>query len=162
MRGFVARPVKSGHEIDREVAACVRGSLCPYRPRLFSLTYSSTFRRATAGRFGDERIRLMTIAVGPALLSKLSNAQAVLRPTPRTAACLAVVSNPAAINAARISSSFEACFAFACRFFLVPCISVFLASHKKGFRLIKTSVSVWSWRLRPIIGEFVPNRIPLR
>jgi hypothetical protein len=61
----------------------------------------------------------MTIAVGPALLSKLSNAQAVLRPTPRTAACLAVVSHPAAINASRNSPIFEACFAFARRFFLL-------------------------------------------
>ena len=100
--------------------ACFRCSLCPYRPPTFSSIYSSNFRRATGGRFGDDRIRLMTMAVGPARLSKLSNAQAVLRPTPRTAACLAVVSHPAAINASRISSSFEACLPFARRSFLVP------------------------------------------
>jgi hypothetical protein len=56
---------------------------------------------------------------GPALLSRLSSTQAVGRETPRTAACLAVVSHPAAINASRISASFEACLAFARRFFLV-------------------------------------------
>ena len=65
-------------------------------------------------------MRLMTFAEGPALLSELSNAQAVLRPTPMTEACLAVVSHPAAIKASRISSSFEACLALARRFFLVP------------------------------------------
>jgi hypothetical protein len=93
--------------------ACVRSSLCPYRPLIFCSTYSSTFRRTPGGMFGDERMRLMTMAVGPALLSKLSNAQAVLRDSPRTAACLAVVSHPAAINASRISASFEASLAFA-------------------------------------------------
>jgi hypothetical protein len=56
---------------------------------------------------------LMTLAEGPTLLSRLSNAQAVLRHTPRTAACLAVVSHPATINALRISASFEASLAFA-------------------------------------------------
>ena len=57
------------------------------------------YRPATCvagGRFGDERMRLMILAEGPALLSRLSNAQAVARDTPRTEACLAVVSLPAA------------------------------------------------------------------
>jgi hypothetical protein len=89
--------------------------LCPYRPVIRSSMYSSIFRRAARGRFGEERMRLMTLAEGPTLLSRLSNAQAVLRHTPRTAACLAVVSHPASINASRISASFEACLAFALR-----------------------------------------------
>ena len=46
-------------------------------------------------------------------MSRLSTTQAVGRDTPRAAACLAVVSHPAAINAWRISASFEVCFAFA-------------------------------------------------
>ena len=58
-------------------------------------------------------MRLRTTDEGPALLSRLSNAQAVLRPTPRTLACLAVVLQPAVINALRISASFIACRAFA-------------------------------------------------
>ena len=57
----------------------------------------------------------MTLAEGPARLSKLSNAHAVLRPTPRTAACLAVVSNPPSIKATRNSESFKANLAFAPR-----------------------------------------------
>ena len=96
---------------------CSRLAMSIQAAALF-LDISSNFRRATGGRFGDDRMRLMTIAVGPAILSKLSNAQAVLRPTPRTSACLAVVSHPAAINTWRISASFEACLAFA-RLFLV-------------------------------------------
>ena len=55
----------------------------------------------------------MIMAEGPALLSLLSNAQVVLRHIPRTAACLAVVSQPAAIKALRISASLEVCLAFA-------------------------------------------------
>jgi hypothetical protein len=51
----------------------------------------------------------MTVAEGPALLSRLSNAQAVLRPTPRAAACLAVVVHPADANASRIRTSFRVC-----------------------------------------------------
>jgi hypothetical protein len=65
-------------------------------------------------------MRLMILAVGPALLSRLSNAQAVLRDTPSTLACLAVVSKPPATKAARICASFEAYLAFARRF-LMPC-----------------------------------------
>ena len=65
-------------------------------------------------------MRLMTLAEGPTLLSRLNNTQAVLRHTPRTAACLAVVSYPAVTNASRISASLEACLAFARRFFLIP------------------------------------------
>ena len=57
----------------------------------------------------------MTLAEGPARLSKLSNAHPVLRPTPRTAACLAVVSNPPSIKATRNSASFNASLAFAPR-----------------------------------------------
>ena len=98
--------------------ACFRRSLCPYRPRIFSSTYSSTFCRAADGRVGDERMRLMTLAEGPARLSLFSTAQVLLRPRPRTADCLAVVSNPAATKAARISASFEACLAFARRLLL--------------------------------------------
>ena len=49
----------------------------------------------------------MTMAVGPALLSELRIAQAVLRDSPRTAPCLAAELYPAAINASRISASFE-------------------------------------------------------
>jgi hypothetical protein len=56
---------------------------------------------------------LMTLAEGPALVSRLSNTQAVARHTPRTAACFAVVSYPAATKASRISASFAACRAFA-------------------------------------------------
>jgi hypothetical protein len=104
--------------------ACVRTSLCPYRPLIFCSTYSLTFRRATGGMFRDERMRLMTLAEGPALLSELSNAQAVLRHTPRTAACLAVVSHPAAINASRISASFEACLAFASNWRSAPGVAL--------------------------------------
>src|SRR6516164_6313327 len=70
--------------------------------------YSSTLRRTAGGIFGDERIRLMTLAEGPTLLSRLSTTQAVARHTPRTAACLAVVSYPAATKALRISASFAA------------------------------------------------------
>ena len=55
----------------------------------------------------------MTMAEGPARLSRLSNAQAVLRPTPRATACLAVVSHPADTKALRISAIFEACLALA-------------------------------------------------
>src|SRR5262245_50811650 len=62
---------------------------------------------------------LITLADGPARLSPLSTCQAVLRPTARTAACFAVVSNPPAIRAARISASFDACLAFARRI-LIP------------------------------------------
>ena len=40
---------------------------------------------------------------------------------------------PSPVNAPRISSSFEACFAFAWRFFLVPRISVFSPRTKKVF-----------------------------
>ena len=58
-------------------------------------------------------MRLRTTDEGPALLSRLSSAHAVLRPTPRAKACWAVVRYPAAIKALRISASFEACFAFA-------------------------------------------------
>jgi len=58
-------------------------------------------------------MRLMILAEGPTLLSRLSNTHAVLRHTPRIAACLAVVSYPAVTNASRISVSFEACLAFA-------------------------------------------------
>src|SRR3974377_752502 len=75
--------------------------------------YSSTLRRTAGGIFGDERIRLMTLAEGPTLLSRLSTPQAVARHTPRTAACLAVVSYPAATKASRISASFKACRSFA-------------------------------------------------
>ena len=71
------------------------------------------FCRAAGGRVGDERMRLMTLAEGPARLSLFSTAQVLLRPRPRTADCLAVVSKPAATKAARISASFEACLAFA-------------------------------------------------
>ena len=53
-----------------------------------------------------------------ARLSLFSTAQVLLRPTPRTADCLGVVSNPAATKAARISASFEACLAFARRLLL--------------------------------------------
>src|SRR5262245_42929596 len=60
----------------------------------------------------------MTLAEGPARLSPLSTIQAVLRPTPSAAACLAVVSSPLAIKAARICASFEACLAFALRFLM--------------------------------------------
>ena len=60
-------------------------------------------------------MRLMTLAEGPILLSRLSTTHAVGRGTPRAAACLAVVSHPAVINALRISASFEACLAFALR-----------------------------------------------
>jgi len=84
-----------------------------YRPRILSSTYSSIFCRAAGGRVGDERMRLMTLAEGPARLSLFSTAQVLLRPRPRTADCLAVVSKPAATKAARISASFEACLAFA-------------------------------------------------
>jgi len=77
---------------------------------------SSTFRRAAGGRFGAERIRLMIMDEGPVRLSRLSNAQAVGRDTPRAAACLAVVSYPAATNASRISASFEACRAFEAKY----------------------------------------------
>src|SRR5262245_2305334 len=58
-------------------------------------------------------MRLMIMDDGPALLSRLSSAHAVLRPTPRMPACLSVVSKPADIKAARISASFKACLAFA-------------------------------------------------
>jgi len=58
----------------------------------------------------------MTMAVGPALVSRLSNTQAVARHSPRTSACLAAELYPAVINASRISASFEACL---WRFFLV-------------------------------------------
>src|SRR3974390_2856300 len=75
--------------------------------------YSSTLPRTAGGIFGDERIRLMTLAEGPILLSRLSTTQAVARHTPRTAACFAVVSYPAATKASRISVSFAACRAFA-------------------------------------------------
>ena len=92
--------------------AWVRSSLCPYRPLIFCTTYSSTFRRASGGIFCDERMRLITMAVGPALLSELRNAQAVLRDSPRTVPCLAGELYPAAINASRISASFEASLAF--------------------------------------------------
>src|SRR5262245_26237416 len=60
----------------------------------------------------------MTLAEGPARLSPLSTTQAVLRPNPSAAACLAIVSNPPAIKAARISASFAACLAFAPRFLM--------------------------------------------
>src|SRR6516164_9796148 len=75
--------------------------------------YSSTLRRTAGGTFGDERMRLMTLAEGPTLLSRLSTTQAVARHTPRTAACFAVVSYPAATNVSRISASFAACLSFA-------------------------------------------------
>lgn len=72
-------------ETDRETTAF--GPRCgPYRPLIFCSIYSSTFRRTAGGRFGDERMRLMTTAEGPALLSRLSNTQAVLRHTPRAEA----------------------------------------------------------------------------
>jgi hypothetical protein len=67
----------------------------------------------------DERMRLMTLAEGPARLSPLSTVQAVLRPTRRTVAYLATASNPAAVNAARISAIFETWRAFARRFLLL-------------------------------------------
>ena len=105
-----------------------RGSLCPYRPRIFSPTYSSIFFRAAGGRVDDERMRLMTLAEGPARLSLFSTAQVVLRPRPRTAACLAVVSHPAVIKAWRICASLAACLAFARRSFLVP--RIVRPSHK--------------------------------
>src|SRR6516164_1377586 len=44
---------------------------CPYRPPILFAMYSSTLRRTAGGTFGDERIRLMTLAEGPALLSRL-------------------------------------------------------------------------------------------
>jgi hypothetical protein len=78
-----------GCEIDRHR---LDSSLCPYRPAIFSLAYSLTFRRTAGGRFGDAIIRLMITGLGPALLSRLSNAQAVLRQSPRAVACLAAVS----------------------------------------------------------------------
>jgi len=104
--------------------ACVRSSLCPYRPLIFCSTYYSNFRRTARGMFGDEKMRLITKAVGPAVLSELSNAQAVLRDSPRMAPCLAAELYPAAINASRISASFEACLVFARRFFPVCRIEV--------------------------------------
>src|SRR5262245_22408447 len=58
-------------------------------------------------------MRLMMTDEGPTRLSRLSNTQAVGRGTPRAAACLAVVSHPAATNDSRISASFLACLAFA-------------------------------------------------
>ena len=78
-------------------------SPCSYRAVIFSLIYSSIFRRTAGGRFCDERMRLRTIAEGPALLSRLSSAQAVLWPTPRARACWAFVRYPAAIKASRTS-----------------------------------------------------------
>ena len=60
-------------------------------------------------------MRLMMLAEGPTLLSRLRTTQAVARHTPRTSACLAVVSHPALINASRISASLEACLVFALR-----------------------------------------------
>ena len=72
-----------------------RRSLCPYRPRIFSSIYSSTFRLAARGRLGDDRMRLMTLAEGPARLSLFRTAQVLLRPMPRTAACFAFVLHPA-------------------------------------------------------------------
>src|SRR5690348_16600850 len=70
------------------------------------------------GRLGDARIRLITLAVPPVFSSRLRKAHAVLRPRPRTVACLAVVSKPAAIKAARICASFAACLAFGLRFLM--------------------------------------------
>jgi len=92
---------------------CARASECPNSPLILCSTNSSTFCRAAAGRFGAERMRLRTFVEGPTLLSWLNNTQAVLRHTPSAAACLAAVSHPAAINASRISASFETCLAFA-------------------------------------------------
>jgi hypothetical protein len=82
----------------------------------------------------------MTLAEGPARLSLLSNAQAVLRPTPRTAACLAVVLNPAATKAARISASFEACLAFARRL-LLRCRIAHPAHNFVSLRILGSVVS---------------------
>ena len=65
--------------------ARVADTPCPYRPPILSLMYSLTLRRTAGGRFGDERIRLMTPADGPTLLSRLSTTQAVARCIPRTA-----------------------------------------------------------------------------
>ena len=72
-------------------------------------------------KFTGNRLTLKTPPVtvmdeGPVRLSRLSNAQAVGRDTPRAAACLAVVSYPAATNASRISASFEACRAFEAKY----------------------------------------------
>ena len=58
-------------------------------------------------------MRLMTIAEGPARLSRLRSAQAVGRDTPRAMACLPAESNPSATNASRISASFDTCLRFA-------------------------------------------------
>src|SRR5262249_4307823 len=65
------------------------------------------------GSFGEERMRLIISREGPTLLSRFSTTQAVGRNSPRAAACLAVVSHPAATNASRISASFNACLALA-------------------------------------------------
>lgn len=75
--------------------------------------YSLTFRRTAGGSFGDERTCLRTTDEGPALLSRLSNAQAVLRLIPSARACWAVVPYPAAIRALRICVSLEICLFFA-------------------------------------------------
>src|SRR5262249_54838139 len=48
--------------------ARILGRLWPYRPLILSSIYSSTFRRTRGGSSGDERIRLMIGAVGPARL----------------------------------------------------------------------------------------------
>jgi len=58
-------------------------------------------------------MRLIILAEGPTRLSRLSKAQAVERLTPRTMACLAALSKPAATNAPRISAIFDACLRFA-------------------------------------------------
>ena len=73
-----------------------------------------------------------------ARLSLFSTAQVLFRPTPRTADCLAVVSNPAATKVARISASFEACFAFVRRL-LLRC-RIAHTAHKFASRLVLGSV----------------------
>ena len=111
------------------------------------------FLRTAMGRSGDARIRLITLAVPPVFSSRLRKAHAVLRPRARTLACLAVVSKPAAIKAARICASFTACRAFARRFLMS--LRMGHPAHKFVLLLALTSGLCYStFRASPLSGFF--------
>ena len=113
-------------------------------------------------------MRLMTLAEGPARLSRLSNAQAVLRPTPgQWPAWRSYHIRQLPTLRVSLRASKPACFRPVVFSGLLHSLSTVPGRpgasygrhcfwYKKDFRLIKASGITLVLSLRPIIGEFVP------
>jgi hypothetical protein len=106
---------ETANQGTRTLNARIWHSLWPYKPAVFSSTYSIILARTFKGSDGALSIEWIVAADSPEVLCPaLRRAKVLLRHRPKALACSSSETHPALTSAAPISSIFARCRAFIC------------------------------------------------